>query len=161
MSRYLHCCRPGVVWVSILPVWQHAVAPCASKPLFHHSKHLRSVLLSVRQAAPWFSLHSAQNCAVYACFWRMYLAVLTHHKKARDDLSRQRLGVEPSDKARAYLQWRVPRSLEDRLPPFLQELEASAASLSIADVQISLTSLEEVCFAVVLRHLDALTLCSS
>lgn len=56
--------------------------------------------------------------------------------------------MEPSDEARAYLQWRVPRSVEDRLPAFLQELEASAASLSIADVQISLTSLEEVCFTI-------------
>lgn len=57
---------------------------------------------------------------------------------------RQRLGVEPTDQSRAYLQWRIARSLEDRLPPFLGELEASSASLAITDIQISLTSLEEV-----------------
>lgn len=57
---------------------------------------------------------------------------------------REWLGLEPSDETRAYVQWLVPRELEGRLPDFLAALESAAPSLSVTDVQISLTSLEEV-----------------
>jgi len=42
------------------------------------------------------------------------------------------------------LQFRIPRSAEATLPGFLKELEAKKEELGITDIQISLTSLEEV-----------------
>jgi len=60
------------------------------------------------------------------------------------DFFKEWLGLEPSDETRAYVQWLVPRELEGRLPDFLAALESAAPSLSVTDVQISLTSLEEV-----------------
>ena len=43
-----------------------------------------------------------------------------------------------------YLNWLVPRDREGRLAAFLGELEARARELNVTDVQLSLTSLEEV-----------------
>ena len=57
---------------------------------------------------------------------------------------RERLGLTPSEQTRAYVQWLVPRELEGRLPGFLSALEAAAPALAVTDIQISLTSLEEV-----------------
>ena len=60
---------------------------------------------------------------------------------------RRQLGLAPADETRAYVQLLVPRALEDRLPAFLQRLEAGQQDLGVTDIQIGLTSLEEVGFA--------------
>jgi hypothetical protein len=52
--------------------------------------------------------------------------------------------VEPSDESRAYVQFLVPHSLESQLAAFLAKLEDSSAELGVSDVQLGLTSLEEV-----------------
>jgi hypothetical protein len=57
---------------------------------------------------------------------------------------RSALGVEPADETRAYLEFLIPQSLASQLPGFLRELEARSQELGISDVQLSLTSLEEV-----------------
>ena len=52
--------------------------------------------------------------------------------------------MEPADETRAYLEFLIPQSLGPQLPAFLRELEARSRELGISDVQLSLTSLEEV-----------------
>ncbi|KAK9805624.1 hypothetical protein WJX72_008643 [[Myrmecia] bisecta] len=57
---------------------------------------------------------------------------------------RNQLGLEPSDETKAYIQYLVPRSKEAALPAVLSMLEADAGEMGISDIQLSLTSLEEV-----------------
>jgi len=57
---------------------------------------------------------------------------------------RERLGEEPVEEGRVYIHYLIPRNKEAELIPFLKELEQQAAQLGITDVQLSLTSLEEV-----------------
>jgi ABC-type multidrug transport system ATPase subunit len=52
-------------------------------------------------------------------------------------------GDAPATSGR-YLHWLVPRDREPRLAEFLSELEARGRELNVTDVQLSLTSLEEV-----------------
>ena len=52
--------------------------------------------------------------------------------------------MEPADETRAYLEFLIPQSLGSQLPGFLRELETRSRELGISDVQLSLTSLEEV-----------------
>ena len=52
--------------------------------------------------------------------------------------------MEPADETRAYLEFLIPQSLAPQLPGFLRELEAQSRDLGISDIQLSLTSLEEV-----------------
>ena len=57
---------------------------------------------------------------------------------------RAELGLEAAEESRAYVQFLVPHSLESCLAAFLAKLEASSGQLGVVDVQMSLTSLEEV-----------------
>ena len=59
-------------------------------------------------------------------------------------LFRAELGLETSEESRAYVQFLVPHALESRLAGFLAKLEAASPELGICDIQMSLTSLEEV-----------------
>ena len=52
--------------------------------------------------------------------------------------------MEPADETRAYLEFLLPQSLAPQLPGFLRELESRSGELGITDMQLSLTSLEEV-----------------
>lgn len=70
------------------------------------------------------------------------------------DLFRASFGLEPKDENQAYLTYLVPRSQEKNLPIFLRELEAKQAQLSITDIQLSLTTLEEV-FLKIAREAEA------
>jgi ABC-type glutathione transport system ATPase component len=55
------------------------------------------------------------------------------------------LGVPAAEgSSGAYLLFLVPKDREPRLPAFLRRLERERAALGVTDVQISLTSLEEV-----------------
>lgn len=54
------------------------------------------------------------------------------------------LGIRPSEENKAYVQFQVPKAQEDCLPQVLAALRDKAAELGVADVQVSLTSLEEV-----------------
>ncbi|EFJ52653.1 hypothetical protein VOLCADRAFT_85850 [Volvox carteri f. nagariensis] len=56
----------------------------------------------------------------------------------------ERLGLAPVDESKAYMHFLVDREKEPLLNSFLVELEANRGSLGITDVQLSLTSLEEV-----------------
>ncbi|KAG1680746.1 hypothetical protein FOA52_008079 [Chlamydomonas sp. UWO 241] len=58
----------------------------------------------------------------------------------RDNLK----GLEAVEESKAYIQYLVPRDMEDELQPFLRKLEAEGKALGVTDVQLSLTSLEEV-----------------
>ncbi|KIZ04840.1 hypothetical protein MNEG_3122 [Monoraphidium neglectum] len=55
-----------------------------------------------------------------------------------------RLGLLPFDEGRAHLQYLVPREHEARLGVVLVELEQRRGAMGVSDVQLSLTSLEEV-----------------
>ncbi|GLI66002.1 hypothetical protein VaNZ11_009613 [Volvox africanus] len=55
-----------------------------------------------------------------------------------------RLGLAPVDESKAYMHYLISRDKEPQLNSFLAELEARRDSLGITDVQLSLTSLEEV-----------------
>lgn len=55
-----------------------------------------------------------------------------------------RLGLAPADDTGAYLSYHIPASQEPTLTTFLAELEAEGARLGVTDVNIGLTSLEEV-----------------
>lgn len=52
--------------------------------------------------------------------------------------------METSEESRAYVQFLVPHALESQLAGFLAKLEAASPELGICDIQMSLTSLEEV-----------------
>jgi ABC-type multidrug transport system ATPase subunit len=70
-------------------------------------------------------------------------------KKARVDavtaLFKRELGVSaPEAGTGAYLVFLVPKSAENELPGFLRQLEERKNELGVTDIQISLTSLEEV-----------------
>lgn len=55
-----------------------------------------------------------------------------------------RLGLTPADNTGAYLSYHIPAPQAPALPDFLQELEAAGPELGVSDVNIGLTSLEEV-----------------
>ncbi|GIL63848.1 hypothetical protein Vafri_17847 [Volvox africanus] len=55
-----------------------------------------------------------------------------------------RLGLDPVDESKAYMHYLISRDKEPQLNSFLAELEARRDSLGITDLQLSLTSLEEV-----------------
>ena len=63
--------------------------------------------------------------------------------------------MEPADETRAYLEFLLPQSLAPQLPGFLRELEARSCELGITDMQLSLTSLEEV-FLTIARQVSLL-----
>jgi len=63
--------------------------------------------------------------------------------------------VAPADETRAYLEFLLPQSLAPQLPGFLRELEARSHELGITDMQLSLTSLEEV-FLTIARQVSIL-----
>ncbi|PSC73682.1 ABC transporter A family member 2 [Micractinium conductrix] len=63
-------------------------------------------------------------------------------------LFKEDLGVEPTDESKAYITFLVPKAREPQLPAFLQQLDDKRQQLGITDVQICLTSLEEVFLAI-------------
>ena len=65
---------------------------------------------------------------------------------------KEKLDVDaPETGPGAYLVFLVPKSAQHELPAFLQRLESRRDELSIADIQISLTSLEEVFLSIARR----------
>ncbi|GFR51512.1 hypothetical protein Agub_g13927, partial [Astrephomene gubernaculifera] len=56
----------------------------------------------------------------------------------------ERLGLAPVEESKAYMHFLVDRAREPQLNGFLKQLEAERGALGITDVQLSLTSLEEV-----------------
>jgi ABC-type multidrug transport system ATPase subunit len=57
---------------------------------------------------------------------------------------RAQLGVAPAEVGRVYTTFVVPRALEDKLAAFLQALQERKGELGITDMQMSLTTLEQV-----------------
>ena len=55
-----------------------------------------------------------------------------------------RLGLAPADNTGAYLSFHIPATQAAALPEFLQELESAGPELGVSDLNIGLTSLEEV-----------------
>lgn len=71
--------------------------------------------------------------------------VKTARVKALTELFSKELGVTaPEAGTGAYVVYLVPKSAEEALPGFLRSLEERKQDLGINDIQISLTSLEEV-----------------
>jgi len=64
------------------------------------------------------------------------------------ELFKTSLNLEPRDENRAYMTYLIPRSCENQLPKFLATLESSREQLHITDIQLSLTTLEEVFLAI-------------
>ena len=60
------------------------------------------------------------------------------------DFFRANLGVAPSEVGRVYTTFTVPRALEPRLAGFLQALHEHRDALGVTDMQMSLTTLEQV-----------------
>ena len=56
----------------------------------------------------------------------------------------ERLGLTPADDTGAYLSYHVPASQQPALTAFLADLEAAGPRLGVTDINIGLTSLEEV-----------------
>lgn len=54
------------------------------------------------------------------------------------------LGLEPVDESKAYISFVVGRELEPQLAAFMARLERDSEALGVSDIQMSLTSLEEV-----------------
>jgi hypothetical protein len=54
------------------------------------------------------------------------------------------LGVDPVEESKAYIRFLVPRSQERVLPEFFAVLQQRRAELGVTDVQLSLSTLEEV-----------------
>ena len=69
------------------------------------------------------------------------------------DFFRANLGVEPSEVGRVYTTFVVPRAMEPRLAGFLQALQENKAALGITDMQMSLTTLEQV-FLLIAREAE-------
>ena len=63
-----------------------------------------------------------------------------------------KLGLSPADNTGAYLSYHIPATQGAALPDFLQELEAVGAQLGVTDLNIGLTSLEEVSSQLDLQH---------
>ena len=55
-----------------------------------------------------------------------------------------RLGLKPEEEGRVYISYLVPNDKEEQLVDFLKELEREADKIGVTDIQLSLTSLEEV-----------------
>ena len=71
-------------------------------------------------------------------------AALQRRSQAVQAFFQDRLGLTPADNTGAYLSYHIPASQASALPEFLQELEAAGPELGVADININLTSLEEV-----------------
>ena len=69
---------------------------------------------------------------------------LEQRSQAVQAFFQERLGLTPADNTGAYLSYHIPASQASSLPEFLQELEAAGSQLGVSDVNIGLTSLEEV-----------------
>jgi len=72
------------------------------------------------------------------------MAEYSQYVRGVKDLFKSSLNLEPRDENRAYITYLIPRSHEKELPKFLARLEASKEELHITDIQLSLTTLEEV-----------------
>lgn len=71
-------------------------------------------------------------------------AALQQRSQAVQAFFKDRLGLTPADNTGAYLSYHIPAAQAPALPEFLQELEAAGPQLGVTDVNIGLTSLEEV-----------------
>ena len=71
-------------------------------------------------------------------------AALEQRSQAVQAFFEDRLGLTPADNTGAYLSYHIPAPQAPALPDFLQELEAAGPELGVSDVNIGLTSLEEV-----------------
>jgi len=60
------------------------------------------------------------------------------------DFFKAKLGLEPSDETKAYVQFLIPKEKEDEMPGFLAELKDAGDELGVTDLHVALTSLEEV-----------------
>lgn len=69
---------------------------------------------------------------------------LERRSQAVQAFFRDKLGLSPADNTGAYLSYHIPATQGAALPDFLQELEAVGAQLGVTDLNIGLTSLEEV-----------------
>ena len=77
-----------------------------------------------------------------------YQLSMTYKMEKLDELKelfKEHLDLEePEDVVGAYIVYHVPKSMEGRLQPFLKILQEKRSEFGISDVQINMTSLEEV-----------------
>lgn len=75
---------------------------------------------------------------------RQDLTQMAEQAKRVKAFFKQGLGLGPFEETRAYMNFLVARDHEAALVGFLQELESQRTAMGISDIQLSLTSLEEV-----------------
>mmetsp|Transcript_12303 Transcript_12303/g.40386 ORF Transcript_12303/g.40386 Transcript_12303/m.40386 type:complete len:2003 (+) Transcript_12303:62-6070(+) len=64
--------------------------------------------------------------------------------RATREFFEEELGVSPSEETSVYLQYAIPKSLEPKLPAFFVKLRERRDELGITDLQLALSTLEEV-----------------
>ncbi len=69
---------------------------------------------------------------------------LERRSQAVQGFFHEKLGLSPADNTGAYISYHIPASQGAALPDFLQDLEAVGAQHGVTDLNIGLTSLEEV-----------------
>lgn len=70
--------------------------------------------------------------------------VIAQRAQKVEGLFKQQLSLDPYERGRVYTTYLVPRDREPDLIPFLSSLEKHSQDLGLTDIQLSLTSLEEV-----------------
>uniref|UniRef100_A0A061SDE8 Abc transporter a family member 2-like n=2 Tax=Tetraselmis sp. GSL018 TaxID=582737 RepID=A0A061SDE8_9CHLO len=65
------------------------------------------------------------------------------------DFFKEGIGADVADETKAYIQFQIPKDKEGMLPGLLQQLKAEGPAMGVGDVQVALTSLEEVFLRIV------------
>eukprot|EP00270_Netrium_digitus_P003854 TRINITY_DN1466_c0_g1_i1.p1 TRINITY_DN1466_c0_g1~~TRINITY_DN1466_c0_g1_i1.p1 ORF type:complete len:971 (+),score=291.84 TRINITY_DN1466_c0_g1_i1:469-3381(+) len=71
-------------------------------------------------------------------------AEVTSHMNAVKSFFKEHLDLDNSDETKGYVRYIIPRDRQDRLKGFFEELRRRRDSLGVTDLQLSLTTLEEV-----------------
>ncbi|XP_021746248.1 ABC transporter A family member 2-like [Chenopodium quinoa] len=69
---------------------------------------------------------------------------MNHSQEAVKRFFKDHLGVVPKEESKSFLTFVIPHKKEEQLTMFFEELQEREAEFQIADIQLALTSLEEV-----------------
>ena len=92
----------------------------------------------------WLHLQLNVSVAASSAVAAADKGALERRGQAVQGFFQDKLGLSPADNTGAYLSYHIPASQGAALPDFLQELEAVGAELGVTDLNIGLTTLEEV-----------------
>ena len=100
----------------------------------------------------WLHLQLSVSVAASSTIAAADKGALERRSQAVQAFFHDQLGLSSADNTGAYLSYHIPASQGAALPDFLQELEAVGAELGVTDLNIGLTSLEEVSSQLDLQH---------